>query len=184
MANASRPNVGTGSGDLLEGTAGEDWLIGAAGDDVLRGLGGNDLLAGGAGDDTLNGGAGADELSGGQGADLFTFAVGDVIVALPQEGSTEVTISVGWGDDVVTDFMLGEDRVQFGGGEGAVFTAAEADRYLQLTQVDVNQDGSLDTVIRVDYVDAASGIHYSDPSSSITLLGVSGASLADLIAAA
>ena len=184
MTDASKPIVGTGGGDLLEGTSGEDRMIGAAGDDVLRGLGGDDALVGGTGDDVLEGGAGSDELSGGHGSDVFVFGVGDVKAVLPQDGSTEVILSIGWGDDVVTDFDLGEDSLQFGDGDGPVFAAAEAAQYLQLTQVDVDQDGRLDTVIRIDFVDVASGIHYSDPASSITLLGVSGASLAELVAVA
>jgi Ca2+-binding RTX toxin-like protein len=158
MTSASRPIVGTGQDDVLQGTSADDRLIAAAGDDVLEG------------------GGGSDQLAGGHGADLFVFAVGDVVATLPQDGSNEVSIFVGWGDDVVTDFEVGVDHLQFG--------IAGPAQYLQLTEADVDQDGRLDTVLRIDYVDAASGIHYTDPASSITLLGVSGASLSDLIAAA
>ncbi|WP_417822141.1 hypothetical protein [Terasakiella sp.] len=54
--------------------------------------GGADLIDGGAGNDTIWGGAGADTLTGGAGNDIFYFRFGD-------------------GDDVITDFTSGEDRI-------------------------------------------------------------------------
>ena len=81
----------------------------------------------------------------------------------------------------VTAFTVGVDSLRFA---GSALPAEGASGYLQLTEADVDQDGVLDTVVRVDFVDAASGIHYTDAASSITLLGVSGASLAELLAVA
>lgn len=54
--------------------------------------GGADLIDGGAGNDTIWGGAGADTLTGGAGNDIFYFRFGD-------------------GDDVITDFTSGEDKI-------------------------------------------------------------------------
>jgi Ca2+-binding RTX toxin-like protein len=184
MTSGTKPIVGTGADNLVQGTASGDLLIAAAGDDVLQGFAADDVLVAGTGNDLLEGGAGSDDLSGGQGADVFAFSVGEVVATLPQEGSNEAFVRLGWGDDVVSDFAVGEDHLRFTGADGTAFTLKEAAQYLQFTEADVDQDGVQDTVLRVDYVDAASGIHYTDPASSITLLGVSGASLADLLAAA
>ena len=182
MNDASKPQVGTGGDDILEGSVDADRLIGAAGDDLLQGLAGNDVLWAGTGNDVLEGGAGADELTGGRGGDVFAYAIDQVIVTFPQEG--ESLLSLDWGHDVVTDFEVGVDRLRVTDAQGHVMTAQEASQYLLVTEVDVDQDGALDTVLRIDYTDAASGIHYTDPGSSITLLGVSGASVDSLFGGA
>ena len=55
-------------------------------------IAGDDELSGGPGDDWIDGGGGNDRLSGGQGADVFIFAP--------------------WsGDDLITDFRVGEDKI-------------------------------------------------------------------------
>lgn len=59
-------------------------------------MGGNDRLRGLAGSDTLNGGTGNDVLEGGPYADAFVFLVGD-------------------GSDLILDFELGVDRLDFSG---------------------------------------------------------------------
>ena len=76
----------------LEGNGGDDRLYGYAGDDTLEGGPGADRLYGSAGDDTLTGGPGDDRLSGGADADVFVFTPGD-------------------GDDTITDFTGGEDKI-------------------------------------------------------------------------
>ncbi|WP_299892384.1 CHRD domain-containing protein [uncultured Ruegeria sp.] len=65
------------------------------GNDVLSGNSGSNTLNGQAGDDVLNGEGGNDVLIGGAGADTFVFAVG-------------------FGDDVIQDFEVGLDQLQFG----------------------------------------------------------------------
>ncbi|MGR0188001.1 beta strand repeat-containing protein [Azospirillum aestuarii] len=98
---------------MVEGTSGSDTLAGTSGADVLYGYDGDDTLVGGPGDDTL---------IGGSGADAFRFV-----------SSTD-------GVDAITDFKLGEDRIEvvgtaFGGlpsgdlGSGffALNTPADAD---------------------------------------------------------
>ena len=92
---------GTGADELFGG-AGDDHLDGGDQGDVLRGEEGDDHLLGGdgldhlfgdAGNDRLDGGLAADSLTGGAGADIFVFAAG-------------------YGTDTITDFTVGEDRIE------------------------------------------------------------------------
>ena len=78
----------------IDGGAGHDTLYGGpgGGDDRLDGGPGDDRLYGGAGRDRLAGAAGDDQLVGGPGADVFVVAPGE-------------------GEDIVTDFTDGEDRI-------------------------------------------------------------------------
>ncbi|MDD4648992.1 MAG: type I secretion C-terminal target domain-containing protein, partial [Desulfoplanes sp.] len=78
----------------LLGDAGDNVLIGGAANEELTGGAGMDILNGGAGDDLLTGGTGDDQLTGGSGNDLFGFSA---------QG--------GEGNNVVTDFTLGEDMI-------------------------------------------------------------------------
>jgi Ca2+-binding RTX toxin-like protein len=175
--------VGTGADDQLTGSEQGDLVMGAAGNDVLLGLNGNDELLGGAGDDEIDGGAGNDLLAGGNGADLFVSSFGDLISTIPPEGTTEGYIALYLGDDVITDFELGVDHLQVRAGSNpVVLTADFLSQFLTLTETDADGDGKLDTVIHVDYIDAETGIHMTDPTSSITLLGVTGATVQDLFA--
>ncbi|WP_179379322.1 beta strand repeat-containing protein [Jannaschia marina] len=80
--------------------------------DVLIGSDVDNRLVGGDGDDLLSGEGGDDILTGGAGADTFRFAPGD-------------------GNDVVTDFQLGTDRLQID-DFGPDFSASDA----------LTQDGS------------------------------------------
>ena len=86
-------------GRSLMGNEFDNMLIGGAGDDVLQGGVGADTLRGGAGDDTLIGGAGADVMTGGVGADVFVFR--------------DVSHSMHGARDTITDFRVGEDRLDF-----------------------------------------------------------------------
>ena len=88
---------GGGGADDLDGSRGADRLFGGRGADVLNGGGQRDKLWGGDGDDRLSGGRGKDVLWGGDGADRFEVDSGD-------------------GRDVVKDFAIGVDRLDFGDG--------------------------------------------------------------------
>ncbi len=89
--------AGSGNDSLALGN-GADVLWGNAGSDRLNGGGGQDQLDGGAGNDTLRGGLGTDTVKGGAGADIFVFA-------------SVAEASTGFGDDRITDFQIGIDRI-------------------------------------------------------------------------
>jgi Ca2+-binding RTX toxin-like protein len=173
--------VGTGADDQLAGSAFDDLMMGAAGNDVLLGLEGNDELIGGAGNDEIDGGQDSDLLSGGNGADLFVSSIGQLISTIPPEGTTEANIALYLGNDVITDFELGVDHLQVRAEYIGVLNAEYLGQVLTLTETDTDADGKLDTVINVDYIDAG-GIHWTDVTTSITLLGVTGATMQDLFA--
>lgn len=84
-------DTGLAGVDLTAALAG-GLLSGTAGDDILQGHNGDDIISAGQGDDILRDGQGEDTLSGGSGADLFILGV---------DGAT----------DTITDFTLGEDRL-------------------------------------------------------------------------
>jgi Ca2+-binding RTX toxin-like protein len=99
--------VGGGGNDSLEGGRiallnhpDSNLMSGGGGDDTLRGHLGDDTLLGGDGGDVLIGGAGTNGLTGGAGADLFVFGHG-----APGQAFRQV------GQDTVTDFAQGEDRL-------------------------------------------------------------------------
>ncbi|MDQ2095218.1 calcium-binding protein [Rhodalgimonas zhirmunskyi] len=83
--NFGRDNVWAGSGD--------DTIQGGNGNDTFGGGAGDDLIIARLGDDRLDGGAGYDRLSGGDGADTFVF-------------------STNFGEDAITDFTKGVDRLE------------------------------------------------------------------------
>ncbi|NRQ01292.1 calcium-binding protein [Marinobacterium sp. xm-d-530] len=69
-------------------------LIGGDGDDIIWGGDLEELIEGGTGNDRINGGSGSDILSGGSGSDKFEFTISS-------------------GNDVITDFVRGEDKLEF-----------------------------------------------------------------------
>ncbi len=104
-------NGGAGN-DRVAGDFNDNFALnGFAGNDEMLGGSGNDGLLGGRGSDTLVGGRGSDVLQGGLDADTFLF------------GTTTNTVSDFTANalDVVTDYRVGEDSVDFG---GATVTAA------------------------------------------------------------
>jgi Ca2+-binding RTX toxin-like protein len=96
---------GDASGDTLidienlVGSQYNDTLLGTAGDNRLNGGAGNDRLVGGDGADVLVGGSGNDQLTGGLHADTFVFMTR--------------SYSYGSAADLVTDFQVGVDVLQF-----------------------------------------------------------------------
>jgi Ca2+-binding RTX toxin-like protein len=71
-----------------------DQILGGNGNDVIYGFGGDDIINGGEGRDQINGGSGSNYLTGGMGADLFECSDGSSI-------------------NLISDFVVGEDRLQF-----------------------------------------------------------------------
>ena len=88
--------IGTDLPEAINGKNGRDLLLGLGGNDTLKGGNGRDTLDGGAGNDRLTGGKGNDRLTGGDGRDVFIFRDA-------------------FGDDVVTDFTPGVDRLDLRG---------------------------------------------------------------------
>ena len=79
--------------ERLWGSNRDDDLLGDSGNNVLYGFGGDDIISGGAGNDVIRGYSGDDTMTGGSGRDRFGF-----------NGNN-------WGDDVITDFLSGFDRL-------------------------------------------------------------------------
>jgi VCBS repeat-containing protein len=86
---------GDGVANVLFGLAGNDTITAGGGDDILDGGAGDDSLSASIGNDTLRGGSGNDTLTGGTGSDTFVVGAGD-------------------GNDTVTDFENGIDKIQAG----------------------------------------------------------------------
>jgi len=102
---------GYGGNDNLYGGNGDDTLYGMDGDDILNGDDGNDYLSGGAGDDALSSGAGNDTLIGGGGADwLFSISGADTF---RYQSLGDSRIVGGSAQDVIVDFIAGEDKLDF-----------------------------------------------------------------------
>lgn len=102
---------GEAGADQLRGGSVGDTISGGEDNDVLRGMDGDDRLSGDAGNDELFGGLGDDELVGGSGRDILTGGRGDNVLT---GGSLVDTFVFGSnsGDDVVTDFAAGSDKIQ------------------------------------------------------------------------
>jgi Ca2+-binding RTX toxin-like protein len=100
-------------GDLLYGDAGHDVLDGGLGNDGLYGGSGNDSLTGGAGDDKLFGDQGKDILIGGDGNDLLVG--GESKDTLTGNGGADIFVlgHTAAGADLVMDFEVGVDKIQF-----------------------------------------------------------------------
>jgi Ca2+-binding RTX toxin-like protein len=80
-------------------------IDGGKGNDKIQGSNGDDSLLGGSGNDILEGRIGDDVMSGGAGADTFAFAI------LASPGSTYPFINSSSGKDVITDFVVGTDKL-------------------------------------------------------------------------
>ena len=108
--------------DVLSGKAGQDRLHGDDGNDRLRGMGGTDLLYGGDGNDRLNGGLDNDTMTGGAGSDTFVFRSAITATAHP-------------GNDIINDFEVGTDKLEFRYGPSGSPAAADPIAELSLTSV-------------------------------------------------
>ncbi|WP_304622082.1 cellulase family glycosylhydrolase [Roseomonas cutis] len=128
---APATNTGHAAGDTylsiesVHGSAFGDKITGDGGVNGLYGLGGNDTLYGGAGGDRLDGGAGNDVLYGQEGNDTLVGGAGnDLFIA-----------TAGMGLDTITDFVRGEDKMDFreyGSAVTPVLTAQGADTLISL----------------------------------------------------
>ena len=134
-----------------------DHLFGEAGNDTLLGRGGNDVLNGDSGDDVLKGGDNDDDLTGGTGADLFVFRY-----------DQDKFVKEEWGNDVVQDFELGIDHLQFEWGFNVFPPLQPSDLVLTMTAIDA------DTVV-------ITGVPGNIGSVTVYGAGVGGAVLDDLL---
>jgi Ca2+-binding RTX toxin-like protein len=132
----------------LTGSQHRDILVGSDGRNTINGGQGNDLISAGGDNDVVIGGGGNDTLLGGSGSDHFVFAT-----------SRWSNIS---GVDVIADFQVGVDVLEFrsGGGWGAPQSSVDG-----LDDLTFSQVGN-DTVISFGY-----------HGESITLTGVNLAEL-------
>ena len=117
------------------------------GDDSLQGNLGNDFLYGGDGADMITGGAGRDAMTGGDGADVFA--------TISQSSATPEFA------DNSLDFTQGDDRIGLSGIGNLTFLGAVAFTHVagqvryalsgtnKLIQIDLNGDGSADSLIRL-----------------------------------
>ena len=162
------------SADSL-GTAGDDTLTGDMLEDTLTGLSGNDSLFGGGLEDVINGGAGNDIMGGGYNADTFLIADGD-------------------GNDTITDFTAGEDRILLDGVSSGSIGALSMPATWAALQAAASQvgsdvvidlgDGDVLTLLNVDLTDLSSS-DFGFPSGTFgttqndTLTGTSGVDTID-----
>ncbi|QJD16166.1 calcium-binding protein [Paracoccus sanguinis] len=86
----------TATGQGTDTLGGVENITGGSGSDIIRGNAAANVLNGAVGNDTLVGRGGSDVLTGGSGSDRFVFANWD-------------------GNDRVTDFQNGLDRIEIGG---------------------------------------------------------------------
>ncbi len=91
--------------NVISGGDGDDFIIAHGGNDSVAGDGGNDLIETRGGDDTLSGGAGGDTLRPGQGDDVISAGGGADIIVIGRD----------WGHDVIEDFDLSADILDFQG---------------------------------------------------------------------
>lgn len=105
-------------------------LTGNQADNFLYGMAGNDVLIGRAGNDKLRGGLGADTLTGGSGADFFVFEKGG-------------------GNDKVTDFVSGTDKIDLSLVTGVTMANVKTavSNGNTIVSVDANNDGRADFTI-------------------------------------
>ena len=88
----------------LTGSQHRDFLFGSDGSNTINGGQGNDLISAGGGNDVVFGGTGNDVLSGGGGSDTFVFSSGHFF-----GGNNN-------GADIITDFQVGVDVLEFRSG--------------------------------------------------------------------
>lgn len=159
---ATEPDVdsvfaGSGYHDYLDGRGGNDLLSGGGGNDILIGGAGNDNLSGDGGADVLHGGAGDDQLTGGDDNDIFFFVPGG-------------------GSDTITDFTIGQDRLEFDKAIPDAFNALNSidDGFIDANDANVSLTGDGDLQILIDW--GAAG-----DNGTITLVGVTSLQVTDFV---
>ena len=118
LSNYNDSFIGTAADERVDGLNGVDNLDGGAGNDYLAGGAGNDVLIGGLGGDNLLGGIGTDTLSGGDGNDKLIGEAGNDTMTGGAGVDHFYYKAAGFGADVVTDFVNGQDKIRVVGISG------------------------------------------------------------------
>jgi Ca2+-binding RTX toxin-like protein len=156
---------GSGVSVTINGTAGTDLMKLGNVAHIANGGDGIDQIKGGSAVDTINGGSGGDKINGAGGADILTGGAGNDVFKYANASDS----GLGAGSDRITDFTIGQDRLNFvridadavtAGDQAFSFlgTAAFAAtglgqlRYLAsgadlIVQADVNGDGVADVEV-------------------------------------
>lgn len=166
---AGQVMTGTSANDQMTGGSGDDQLSGGSGDDVLHGGSGDDRLLGGSGDDQLSGGSGDDALEGGSGDDRLSGGSGDDML---NGGSGDDVLDGGSGDDILTGGS-GDDIFVFGGGDHVTDFVMGQDR-LDLSAMGVT---AANFASQVSITSTAAGAAIAIGAQTLILEGVSGANL-------
>jgi Ca2+-binding RTX toxin-like protein len=133
--------VGSNRGDDLTGTPGDDTIKGRGGNDRIDGLDGADKLSGGGGKDRLLGGDGDDMLKGGKGKDSLDGGFGDD--TLKGGGGKDMFVfKADFGEDRITDFKPGTDKIVFDQDVFASFASVKAGMYACADGVMIETAGS------------------------------------------
>ncbi|MEL7130814.1 MAG: calcium-binding protein, partial [Pseudomonadota bacterium] len=132
--------------DAFHGENGNDWIAGGLGNDLIHGGLGNDRIFGGGNFDTIDAGDGHDVVDGGDGRDVIDLGAGDDrYVDTPQGdafGSDTITGGAGadtfvfhaeMADDVITDFVIGQDGLELSAALLGGRTAAQVVDLAQVT---------------------------------------------------
>lgn len=107
---------GSSLSDSLFGSSGANYLVAGVGDDSLLGRGGNDRLDGAFGQDRIDGGTGNDVflIGAGDGTNTLTGGDGEDTYAYNFFGDPGGLYTFSYfrnGVDIITDFVIGEDKV-------------------------------------------------------------------------
>lgn len=138
--------------DVIEGQFGDDILYGGNSNDIVLGGDGNDQVYGNRGSDKLDGGFGDDILTGGNDSDYFVFSS---------------DLGQGFGNDIITDFQNGADRLDVRGVHSIAdisYTANDLSRFIvedKATSVKIKFEGG-----QVIYLDNSNGLVASDIDAS------------------
>ena len=131
--------------DLLWGLEGNDSLQGNVGEDTLKGGNGADFLFGQDGDDELNGDPGDDYLGGGTGSDTLDSGAGNDTLFGEAEADRFV-FNLNSGNDLVEDFIVGEDIIEISSKYGF----ADSEAVLDATNIITTFSNGFDSRIQLD----------------------------------
>ncbi|MEX0301436.1 MAG: peroxidase family protein [Leisingera sp.] len=119
--------------DILNGGLDDDFIFGGMHKDKLIGWFGNDTLEGGSGRDYLHGNCGNDSLDGGMHADTLIGGMGDDTLTGGSERDCFVFRTMHKGDNRITDFELGLDRIKVTGSTKDALEFVDSDGALKIS---------------------------------------------------